>query len=364
MRGILLFLSMYCIAATAQPSADPFDDRPAPLSVKTTKYFFAIGERKLPVHVQQYGDIKDLVFINMHDDENSSVEATRSLMERRGGVLIEIQNSEKRDIRFKMRGVYYTFDPNRIFTREGTKQTLEFFRKRKVSETVIDEVAQFGQWLIKLMPADAKCVIALHNNTNENFTINDYLPGKKRDEAAKETFVKKDQDGDDLFLTTDSEIYNEIKEAGYNITLQANKTAKDDGSLSIYCGRNDIRYVNCETEHGKVQQYREMMSTLIDILDGSKPGRVTYDFTIDQPDSLPALKIEKGTKIIFNEQEVGEVSSTGKLQLKKDYPIYSNSDFFFVQQALSSPVIEIRIDPTREKNNLDPSFNKLTIIVK
>jgi hypothetical protein len=354
---------MYCVTVNAQPSADLVDFTPPNLSVKTTKYFFAIGERKLPVHLQQYGDVRDLVFINMHDDENSSVEATKSVMEKRGGLLIEIQNSDKRDIRFKMRGVYYTFDPNRIFTREGTKQTLEFYRKRKVSDAVIDEVAQFGQWLLRLMPEDAKCIIALHNNTNENFTIKDYLPGNKRNEAARETFTSTEQDGDDLFLTTDSDIYNDIKDAGYNITLQANKTAKDDGSLSIYCGRNNIRYVNCETEHGKVQQYREMMSALIDVLDGGKPGRITYDFTINQTDSLP-VNIEKGTKIIFNEQEVGQVSNTGKLQIRKSHPIYSNSDFFLVNQNTSTPVIEIRIDPTREKINLNPQNDRVTITVK
>ena len=108
-----------------------------------------------------------------------------------------------------------------------------------------------------------------------------------------------------------------------------------------------------------------MMAALNDVLDGGKPGRITYNFSIEQNDSLPAFKIEKGTKIIFNEQEVGEISSaSGKLQLKKTYPIYSNSDFFLVQQPLSAPVIEIRIDPTRERISLDPQGNRIAIIVK
>lgn len=374
MKKLLLHFLLYSVAASAQPSADPIEPGPAGLPVSNTKYFFKIGERKLTIQVQQYGEIKDLAFINMHDDENASVEATKSLLEKRGGMLIEIENFEKRNIQFRMKGTTYTFDPNRIFTRAGTRQTLEFFRKEKVPDYVIDEVELLGKWLIRLMPADAKCVIALHNNTNGNFTINDFLPGRIRNDAAEKAFAAPGQDGDDLFFTTDAAIYNDTKKAGYNTILQANKTARDDGSLSIYYGRRNMRYVNCETEHGKVQQYREMMSALINILDEDKPKEVFYNFSVTRKDSLQPVAIEKGAKIFFNDQEVGEITSivtdensivsAGQFQLKKEFSIYSNSDFFLIRRAASTPVIEIRIDPTRQKNSFNPQKDQVSIIVR
>jgi hypothetical protein len=373
MKGYLLSIFLYCITAGAQPYADLNELKLPSLSVNKKTYFFSLGERKLPVHVQQYGDVKDLVFINMHADEITSVEATRQLLESRGGVLIQIENSQKRNIKFKMRGVNYEFDPNRIFSRDGIKSTLEFFHRRKVNEKVITEVEYFGQWLLRLIPENPKCVIALHNNTQGNFTINDYLPGHNRDEAAESVNVVSTEDGDDLFLTTDAGVYNGIKEAGYNIILQANSTAKDDGSLSIYCGRNNIRYVNLETEHGKLQQYREMMTTLLDIINGAKPGRVFYNFRLQLTDSINADNIKSGTKIYFNEKEVGELSTiefwtdlqkiTGQFSIKKDFPVYSNSDFFLVQSSPAA-IIEIRIDPTREKLSTDPKKDILVIQVK
>jgi len=273
-----------------------------------------------------------------------------------------------------MRGVTYQFDPNRIFSRDGTKSTLEFFYRRKVSERVIDEVENFGQWLLRLIPENPKCVIALHNNTEGNFSIRDYLPGHSRDEVAETVNALPEQDSDDLFLTTEASIYTEIKEAGYNIILQANSRAKDDGSLSIYCGRNNIRYVNLETQHGKLQQYREMMTTLLDVLDGAKPGRNFYNFSIQLTDSVNADHINTGTKIYFNEKEVGELSTiefwtdlqkiTGQFSIKKDFIIYSNSDLFLIQSTSSSPIIEIRIDPTREKSITDSQRDIIAIQLK
>ena len=373
MRGYLLSILFYCYTASAQPFADLNDFKSTSLSVSKKTYFFSVGERKLPIHIHQYGDVKDLVFINMHDDEFTSVEATRQLLESRGGILIQIENSQKRNIKFRMRGVTYQFDPNRIFSREGIRSTLEFFHRKKVSERVINEVEIFGQWLLQLIPENPKCVIALHNNTEGNFTIRDYLPGNSREEAAEMVNVLSDQDGDDLFLTTEASIYKEIKEAGYNIILQANSRAKDDGSLSIYCGRNNIRYVNLETEHGKLQQYREMMTTLLDVLNGAKPGRNFYNFSIQLTDSANADNIKSGTKIYFNEKEVGELSTiefwtdlhkiTGQLSIKKDFAVYSNSDFFLLLSS-SNPIIEIRIDPTREKSAINSQNDLIAVQLK
>ena len=38
---------------------------------------------------------------------------------------------------------------------------------------------------------------------------------------------------------------------------------QQDGSLSVYFGEKNIRYLNCETEHKKVRQYEEMITVAL-----------------------------------------------------------------------------------------------------
>lgn len=318
--------------------------------------------------MHQYGEAKDLVFINLHDDEKTSVEATKILLEKRGGLLIKIENNGQRNIKFKMGPSVFEFDPNHMFSQKGIRSTLGFNHKR-VNEKVVNEIERLGQWILNLIPESPKCIIALHNNTDGYFSIHDYLPGHERSEASAKVNISRQQDADDLFLTTEEEIYNSLAEAQYNILLQDNKNAQDDGSLSIYCGRNNISYVNCETQHGKLNQYKEMIEKLLDVLDGSQKNE--YDF-IMQP-GAPA-DIEESTKIYFNNKEVGFVKTgvtnnegnnrSGKLVIKKEFMIYSNTDFFFMKKENTTNYIEIRIDPTREKNSINTSLEPIKIIVK
>jgi len=319
--------------------------------------------------MHQYGDVKDVVFISLHDDEKTSVEATKILLEKRGGLLIKIENNGKRNIKFKMGPSLFEFDPNRMFSQKGIRSTLEFHHQ-KINEKAVGEIEKLGQWLLSLIPEKPKCVIALHNNTNGNFSITDYLPGNDRSEAAAKVNIVRQQDPDDLFLTTEEEIYNAMADAEYNILLQDNANAKDDGSLSIYCGRNNMSYVNCETEHGKLSQYKEMMERLLGTLNGSSQKN-EYDFIVEAEASPD---IETSTKVYFNEKEVGYVTAgltnkrkdehQGKVFIKKGFAVYSNTDFFLMQGQDTNNYIEIRIDPTREQKPINTTINPIKLIVK
>jgi len=61
-----------------------------------------------------------------------------------------------------------------------------------------------------------------------------------------------------------------MADAGYNSIWQDNERAKREGSLSIYYGERSRRYINIETQHGKVEQYRVMFEKLQQILAGEK----------------------------------------------------------------------------------------------
>lgn len=237
----------------------------ATITVSEKTIFYKLAESTIPVKIQRYGDRNDIVFINLHDDEFTSVEAAKKLLEEYGGILIEIENKLQRNIRFQLDRYSYKIDPNQIFSKQGVKRSLEQFGK--TSSRAIDEVEKFGQRILQLIPAEASYIISLHNNTPGFFSARDYGPGNTRSFDSKKIYINNMQDPDDFFLTTDDNLYEKLADKGFNTILQDNKNCSEDGSLSVYCGKNNIRYINCETEHGKMEQYYEMMKALLKVIE-------------------------------------------------------------------------------------------------
>lgn len=232
------------------------------ISVKTI--YYSLGNSIVPIRITQYGHRDNLVFISLHNDEFTSVEATKKILEKEDGLLIELENKGKRDLKFKMGHSIYTVDPNRIFSLEGISVSLKI--NGKFSNKAAREVEKLGKRLIQLLPEYLLCIIALHNNTNEGFAVTEYLPGEKRDVDAAKVNSNPDHDPDDFFITTDPHLFQELASKKYNIVLQDNENCVEDGSLSVFCGKNNIRYVNLETEHGKLDQYSEMLRHLFEVL--------------------------------------------------------------------------------------------------
>lgn len=226
--------------------------------------FHTLGNTRIPIKIEQFGSRTDLVYINLHDDESTSVIATRKLLKEEGGILIRIENKGNRNLRFRMGDRWYEMDPNRIFSREGIAVFLR--GSGQYNSRVVAEVEKLGQRILQLFPKDPLCIIALHNNTDGNYSINEYLPGKLRAQDASNVYINPRLDPDDHFITTVPELFNRLSEKQYNVMLQDNENCNQDGSLSVYCGNNGIRYVNLETEHGKIQEYTDMIRSLYNLL--------------------------------------------------------------------------------------------------
>ena len=238
------------------------------ITITEKTIFYDLAGNIIPIKVQQYGDKTDIVFINLHDDEITSVDATKRVLEEYGGLLIEVENNAQRNILFKLDRYSYKVDPNRIFSAQGIKKSLD--QLGRISGKAVDEVEKLGQRIIQLIPEEATCIIALHNNTPDLFSVLEYAPGKARSVDCNKVYINAEQDADDFFLTTDNKLYQKLADKGFNTILQDNKNCTEDGSLSVYCGRKSIRYVNCETEHGKVEQYYKMLKVLLDVLPQDK----------------------------------------------------------------------------------------------
>ena len=234
--------------------------------------FHKLGDRTISFKVIQYGQSVNSCCINVHDNEITAVQAARSILEQEGGILIKIENNAQRIISFKFKAVIYSFDPNRIFSRAGIRLTLK--AKGKINPLAIVEVEKFAAHLLQLIPDSVSCIIALHNNTDGDYSVKSYQAGGKRQHDARQVYADNWQDVDDITLTTDEVLYNKMSALGYNSILQDNIKVDKDGSLSVYYGEQNKRYINIETQFGKTAQYREMLSKLLYFLDEEKKPAV------------------------------------------------------------------------------------------
>jgi hypothetical protein len=261
---IVFSFSAFALTTVAQTNNKKVPGDPVKFIAVEKTIFYKLGEQILPIKIFQYGDQKNIVCINLHDNEYTSVEAARSVLELKGGTLIKIENNKQHLIRFNLRGINYGFDPNGIFSRPGIEKTLK--ENGPSGPFAIREIEKFATRLLQLIPGKASCIVALHNNTDEEYSVTTYLKGNERQDDARAVHRAPAQDADDIVFTTDSFLYKKMADQGYNSIWQDNKHARKDGSLSVYFGENGKPYVNIETEHGKLDQYAEMLEKLLMVL--------------------------------------------------------------------------------------------------
>lgn len=352
-----LLILLFPVFVFSQNAASPLATRV--LIPKVTIVYYQLGSTVIPIKYYQFGDSKDLFFINLHDDEATAVNGALRLLEVQGGTLVRLVNKKQRNISFKMGGVSYLFDPNRIFSRHGITQSLSTFGR--ISNKAVDEVEKFAKRILKFLPPSPVCVIALHNNSDGKFSVTSYLKGNERELDAKAIHVATDEDPDDLFLTTDSSLYRNLVKEKFNVVWQNNITAYKDGSLSVYCGEKNIRYLNCETEHGKTSQYSAMILAANKYVKKEAPPTIiVYNFQLStSPDSI---QLKEGENIYFGDRKIGVVrkkpsdQGSGKMEITNSFPLYDNMDFFYFSSRNDDPrKIELRIDPTRGRKLYDPA---------
>lgn len=363
---LLLACALTSMIAVAQNSANRFSHRA--FLPKSSTIIQKIGETPVVIRHIQYGEATDLVYINLHADETTSIQAAQALLEKEGGLLVKIENNNKRNIRFRLKGRYYTFDPNRIFSREGIMQTLSTFGR--INPEAIDEIDKFAKRLLQCIPPNPSCIVALHNNTDGKFGINSYLPGADRQKDARLVYADSLQDEDDIFLTTDSLLYHRLARENFNSIWQDNINVKRDGSLSVYCGERNIMYLNCETQHGKNSQHLTMLQAALYHIERPDPSVVRYSYSIHS--DKPVL-LDRNQPVYFGDKVIGFISyasydstgvTGGRIAIDRSFGIYSNMDFFAFIPETGYPKLEMRIDPTREKGMLIEANSKVAITAR
>ena len=205
-------------------------------------------------------------FVNLHDDENTSVISALWYIRHRSGSILELVHSGQRNLEYTIDGVDYRIDPNRIYTEAGIRATLE--RLGELSPDAVEAAAAVASGVTKrISAASPKWVIALHNNSEDSYSLNSYLPGGPFLADAAAIHRNHEMDPDDFFFVTDEDLYFALARRNLNVVLQDNTKVTDDGSLSVYSARLGLRYVNVEAQHGHLREQKRMISKLMPILD-------------------------------------------------------------------------------------------------
>lgn len=269
----ILSLAIYEFDAETQVLAQKTENASDNVKTKKNAEVFAnlfqkmsevkIGDLNLQALIS-YGKTDKPLYFNMHDDENTSVQAAKSVVDKQGGKIIELKHTGARLINFKLNNKPYTIDPNRIYTKIGINKTL--LKNGKTSPEAEAEVDKFAKKLIADFLKQTDVIIALHNNSNNEYSAKSYEKGGEFEKDAAQVFINPQNDIDDFFFVTEEKYFNKLKEKGFNVILQDNNNVTDDGSLSVYCGKEKIKYINVEAEHGHLSQQIKMLEILREVL--------------------------------------------------------------------------------------------------
>lgn len=199
-----------------------------------------------------------LTMVNVHDDENTAVQAGVANIEKYGGRVIELVHSGERLITFSLGEERFVFDPNRMFSDRGIEATL--LRHSTYSEAAQAAIREFATAYLRQFELDSeKVLVALHNVTEGFFSVEAFLPGEYLSADAAAVHVSPRHSRFDFFFVTQADHYEWLKQRDFNVVLQDNERVEDDGSLSVYCAQKGIPYLNVEAH---VEHLREQLALL------------------------------------------------------------------------------------------------------
>lgn len=227
---------------------------------------YTIGETKVSVIEQCcYPCHPGVLFVNLHDNESTSVKAAEQYLNEIGGRLINIENSGERLIHFKLKDRNYWFDPNRIYSPAGIDSTITILSYR-YNANAAKEVSKFAKSLIADYIDSSNLIISLHNNRDSSLSVLTYKNDSDINKSFGIAFINPAMDVDDFILTTDTTLFKRIKEKNINVVWEDFHEIEDDGSLSLYAARHSIPYINVEAEHEHSEEQLRMLMALEDII--------------------------------------------------------------------------------------------------
>jgi len=236
------------------------------------KIAFPLGDDQIHAVLHQQRGARPTM-VNVHEDENTSVEAGLTNLNQFGGRLIELVHSGERLVTFHLAGQKYSFDPNRIFSDAGIEDTLK--KQSHYSPAAHAAIKTFaGQYLEYFALDREPAIVALHNTVDGIFSIESFVPSGNLGSNAAAAHVSPQRSKFDFFYVTDRRFYDYLAERDFNVVLQDNDHVTDDGSMSVYFARKKIPYINIEAEMSHLQNQIEMVRVAREMLAKLLPDAV------------------------------------------------------------------------------------------
>ncbi len=205
-------------------------------------------------------------FCVLHENEETASDCVQQFLREIGGTVWEVKADKHRNVTFKLKKKKYSFDPNRIYTPTGVYNTLHDF-SRSYSDEAFSQVTNFATQITDSLFAKTKALVSVHNSSEGKFSVRSYLPDSTLANTAADLYINEANDEDEFFYVTNAADFQYLKTSGFNVVLQRSD-APDDGSLSIYCGKRNIRYINIEAQHGHRTEQMQMLYTVHSLLEG------------------------------------------------------------------------------------------------
>ena len=239
---------------------------PAPAS----GFAIPLGNSSVEFFVEGDPSVKSPLVISLHRNENTAFPIVRGILASEPGRFIGIRTPGERRLNLKGGSRAFSIDPNRIFSRTGIEADLRKFSFYK--EEIAREIEAFASEYVKQTGlAPGMVVIAVHNNTDGGYSLESYRKGGSEEAAGAEVHRVAAIDPDDFVLVTHPRHFTALKEAGFNVILQDNAGAPDDGSLSVYCGKQGIDYINVEAGFGSREEQERMLRAAFALASGKAP---------------------------------------------------------------------------------------------
>jgi hypothetical protein len=215
-------------------------------------------------------------FVVVHHNEQKGLTAVKEVITKltEGGRLVEVVSNDadgdpQRFLHFNFGNqTNLCIDPNRMYSLAGIRK---FYREDYPNEegcnqispnTVgtdagINEVFRFGQEMMKIVTLNNthRFIVGVHNNDdNTGLSVKWWMEGGNEAKTAVGVFLTNKSDDDDFIMVSTPELFTKVFSLinnGFSLALQKKGSdltdALDDGSMSIYFGRKNIKYIIIET---------------------------------------------------------------------------------------------------------------------
>ncbi len=211
-----------------------------------------VKQNTIPIDIIQHQSTS-LAFITLHHDEQTGIAAIQNVLKDSAGIYYCINTNSKRMVSINSDGKRFEIDPNRIFNLMTSPTNYE-----DESHAIKQHIAKY--LLEKLSAADL--TIALHNNHDGGYSIKSYQQDARFKNNYLSVSINPMMDVDDFYIVTDSTQFNYFKKQHFSVVLQNNEAIQDDGSLSVFYGKNHRPFISIECQYGHLQQQIQMIKAV------------------------------------------------------------------------------------------------------